>query len=189
MYQLLYRMFLLLTSFAITPAFAADTYVLDSKHTYVLWHINHFGFSNPSGKWMAEGTLVLDEAKPQNSKLDVLIHVDSLSTGLPELDEHLKAKTFFDVGQFPNAIFVSDKIDVSGKTAKVHGMLTVHGISKPLTLNVRLNKIALSPITEKMTAGFSATAQLKRSAYGMSTFLPNLSDNVNLDIEAEAIKK
>src|SRR5580692_6617021 len=59
----------------IFPAYATETYTLDPLHSYVLWHINHFGFSNPSGKWLANGTLVLDQAKPQNSKVNVTIHL------------------------------------------------------------------------------------------------------------------
>ncbi len=176
--------------FFVTSAQAApETYTLDNTHSYVMWHISHFGFSNPAGKWMADGTLTLDEANPQNSKINVTINVDSMDTGIPKLETHLKSAEFFDVTKFPTATFVSDKVIVTGKdTAKVQGMLTVHGVTKPLTLNVKLNKLAISPITNKKTAGFTATATLKRSDYGMSAFLPGLSDTVKLDIEAEATK-
>src|SRR5580658_5645730 len=88
--------FLMLTSFSYR-AFAAgvETYTLDPQHTYVLWHINHFGFSNPSGKWLvAEGTVKLDQAKPQNSSVNAVIHVADVVTGIPELDDHLKKQVF-----------------------------------------------------------------------------------------------
>lgn len=166
---------------------AADTYTLDPNHTYVLWHINHFGFSNPSGKWMAQGTLVLDEANPQNSKVNVNINLATIVTGIKELDEHLQSPLFFDVKQYPTATFVSDKVDVTGKnTAKVHGILTLHGASKPITLDVTLNKIGISPITNKKTVGFTATTQLLRSDFGITTLLPGISDEVNINIESEA---
>ena len=169
---------------------AAETYTVDPSHSYVMWHINHFGFSNPSGKWMAEGTLVLDEANPKNSKVDILIPVADVITGIPKLDEHLKSADFFDIAKFPTATFVSNKVELTGKkTAKVFGTLTVHGISKPLTLNVVLNKLAESPISKKMTAGFTATTTIKRSDFGMSTYTPGLSDEVKLEIEVEAQKK
>lgn len=169
---------------------AADTYKIDSSHTYVLWHISHFGFSNPSGKWTAEGTLILDEAKPQNSKVNVTIPVSKMITGDPELDKHLNGKTFFDTAQYPTATFVSDKVDVRNKKmAKVHGTLTLHGISKPITLYVTLNKIGINPIKNKKTAGFSAKAELKRSDFDMNTLLPGLGDKVKLDIEVEAVKE
>jgi polyisoprenoid-binding protein YceI len=172
-----------------TPLLAADTYTLDPNHTYVMWHINHFGFSNPSGKWMADGSLTLDEAKPENSKVNVIIHTDMLTTGLPELDKHLKSPLFFDVQKFPTAKFVSTKVDVTSKTtATVTGNLTVHGVTKPVTLDVTLNKTGVNPISNKPSAGFSATGKIQRSDFGISAYLPGLSDEVVLDIQAEAFK-
>jgi polyisoprenoid-binding protein YceI len=163
-----------------------ETYQLDPNHTYVLWHINHFGFSNPSGKWLANGTLNIDEKKPQDSKVNVTINVASIDTGIPALDEHLKTKAFFDAQQFPTATFVSDKVTVTGKdTAKVAGMLTVHGVTKPVTLDVTLNKIGINPISEKKAIGFSAKTAIKRSDFGMDTLEPGLGDEVKINIEAE----
>lgn len=102
---------LLSTLFCANPVFSADNYTLDPMHTAVLWHINHFGFSNPSGKWMASGTLVLDEAAPKNSKVNATIQTANIITGIPELDKHLSGPLFFDVKQFPTATFVSTKIE------------------------------------------------------------------------------
>lgn len=169
------------------PVFAADKYTLDNSHSYVVWQINHFGFSNPSGKWMVDGTVLLDETKPANSKVDVTIRVDSLVTGIPKLDEHLKSKDFFDTEQFKTATFVSDKVDVTGKnSAKVLGKLTVHGVTKPVTLNVTMNKLGVSPVSGKKTVGFTASTVLKRSDFGIDKYLPGLSDEVKISIEAEA---
>ncbi len=168
---------------------AAETYTLDPTHTYVQWRISHFGFSHPSGKWLATGTLVLDEAKPENSKVKVVIRTADIVTGIPKLDEHLKGPLFFDVAKFPTATFVSDKIDVTGKnTAKVSGTLTLHGVSKPMTLDVVLNKVGENPITNKMAAGFSAVAKIKRSDFGIIALAPGVGDEVQLNIEAEAQK-
>lgn len=166
---------------------AAETYKLDSGHTYVLWHISHFGFSNPSGKWYANGTLVLDEAKPQNSKVDVIINTADINTGIAKLDEHLKGKDFFNVDQFPTATFVSNKVNVTGKnTAKVQGTLTLHGVAKPVTLDVTLNKAGMSPVSNKKTVGFTASTKIKRSDFGITAYLPGLGDEVKINIEAEA---
>ena len=173
--------------FAIPVQATPENYTLDPNHTYVLWHIDHFGFSNPSGKWMAKGTLVLDETKPQNSKLNVTIDVSTIVTGISELDKHLQTEDFFDVKQFPTATYNSNKIVITGKkSANVFGVLKMHGISKPIVLNVKLNKIGLNIITNKKTAGFSATLTLKRSDFNLTTLLPGLSDEVKLNIEAEA---
>jgi len=163
-----------------------ETFTLDPMHSAVSWSINHFGFSNPSGKFTgATGTLTLDEDKPENSKVDVKIAISSLVTGLPKLDEHLSSKDFFDVAQFPTAAFVSDKVTVTGKdTATVSGVLTLHGVAKPVTLDVKLNKIGEN-MMKKKTAGFSLTTTLKRSDFGMNAYLPALGDEVKIGIESE----
>ena len=171
------------------PVQAAETLILDPQHTYILWHIKHFGFSTQAGKWYVSGTLVLDKEKPQNSKVNATIQVADMITGIPELDKHLKGKLFFDVEQFPTATFVSNKVVVTGKTtAKVYGMLTVHGISKPVTLDVSLNKAGMNPINDKMTVGFTAFTKIKRSDFAINTLIPGLADEVTIDIEAEAYK-
>lgn len=173
----------------ILTANATDSYTFDPNHTYVQWNINHFGFSNPSGKWMVNGTLVLDPMKPENSIVNATIDVGSIVTGIPELDEHLKSLLFFDTVKFPTASFVSNKVELTGKTtAKVYGILTVHGISKPIILDVTLNKIGVNPINDKDTVGFTATTTLMRSDFGITTLLPGLSDEVKIYIQAEANK-
>ena len=166
---------------------AAETYTLDASHTAVTFHINHFGFSNPSGKFMnVEGSVTLDEKDPAKSSVEVTIPVAKLETGVPKLNEHLMTKDFFDVATYPTAIFKSDKVEVTGaSTAKVTGNLTLHGVTKPVTLDVTLNKIGEN-MMKKKTAGFSATATLKRSDFGITTYIPNLGDDVKLDIESEA---
>jgi len=171
----------------VAPAMAADTYKLDPAHTAVVWHINHFGFSNPSGKFMnADGTVTLDEKNPAASSVNVTIPIATIDSGIAKLDEHLKTKDFFDVATFPTATFASDKVEITGKdTAIVHGTLTLHGVSKPVDLTVKLNKIGEN-MMKKPTAGFTATATIKRSDFGMTTYLPALGDEIKLDIESEA---
>src|SRR5260221_7118981 len=185
-----YCLLLVLICFPAAFVFAADNYTLYPMHTAVLWHINHFGFSNPSGKWMASDNLVLDEAKPNNSKVDAVIQVGDIVTGIPELDKHLRGPLFFDVKQFPTAKFVSDKVEkTSKKSAMVYGTLTLHGVSKPVKLLVMLNKIGKNPVSDKMSVGFTAVTKIKRSDFGIVTYLPGLSDEVIINIEAEANKQ
>jgi len=167
---------------------AAEVYKLDPNHTAVLWQIDHFGFSQPSGKWMVtEGRLVLDKNKPEEDKVSATIQVADVVTGVPELDKHLKGTLFFDVGKYPQATFESTKVVAMGKTkAKVYGNLTLHGVTKPIVLNVTFNKAGINPITNLPSVGFSATTQLKRSDFGITTLLPSVGDTVNINIQAEA---
>lgn len=187
MLRKLFFLLALFSSFILTAQAATKTYTLDPAHTHVLWHISHFGFSNPSGKWFANGTLIIDESKPKDSKLNVIIQVGDIVTGIPKLDEHLKSADFFDVAKFPTATFVSDKVVSTGKdSAKVYGTLTLRGISKPVVLQVKLNNKGISPVSNKPTLGFSATTKVNRSDFGMTTYLPGLGNEVKIDIEAEA---
>ncbi len=178
------------------PAFAADSYTLDPSHTAVVWHINHFGFSKPSGKFTnITGTLTLDVKNLAASTITATIPVDSLVTGIAKLDEHLRSKDFFDLATYPTASFTSTKVtfrgsnastrDGGGSIATVEGTLTLHGVTKPVTLDVVLNKIGVN-MFKKKTAGFSATTTIKRSDFGMTTYLPGLGDEIRLEIESEA---
>lgn len=179
---------LLALSFATSAQAAAETYKLDPMHTQVVWNINHFGFSNPAGKFASiDGTLVLDEAKPENSKVNATITIANLFTGLDKLNEHMLSPMFLDNAKFPTATFVSDRVVLtSATTATVSGTLTLHGVSKEVTLDVKLNKIGDNPIIKKKTAGFSATTVLKRSDFGITAYLPGLGDDVKIAIETEA---
>jgi len=165
----------------------AEQFTLDSQHSYVLWEIEHLGFSKQVGKWYVDGFVLLDKEHPEKSKVEATVNIANIVTGLPELDKHLKSKEFFDVAQFPKATFVSNKVDViNNTTAKVTGTLTLHGVTKPVTLMVKMNKIGKNIINDKMSAGFTATTTLKRSDFGMNALLPALGDEVTIQIGAEA---
>lgn len=166
---------------------AAEKFVLDDKHSYVHWQIKHMGFSDQTGKWYVQGMVYLDKEDPKKSSVNVTIDMDKLVTGLPDLDKHLKSADFFDVARFPTSTFVSKKVQVLNKTsAIVYGTLTLHGISKPVKLMVTLNKVGESPVTHRMTAGFSASTTIKRSEFGINRYLPSLGDDVVIKIGAEA---
>ncbi len=167
------------------PLFAGE-YKLDPAHTSVTFHIGHFGFSYPSGKWMANGTVEFDPNAPEKSKVNADIDIASVLTGIPELDKHLKGKEFFEVEKFPKATFVSTNVKVENhQVTEITGDLTVHGVTHPVTLKITQNKIGTNPLNDRPTIGFSAEGSLKRSDFGIITLLPNLSDEVKLNIEAE----
>ncbi len=177
-----------LLSCAVPARAAVQTFIIDPGHTSATWSVGHMGFSTFTGKLPnITGTLMLDEEKPENSKIDVKIDTNAVLSGVVKLDEHLKGGDFFNVAKFPAATFVSDKVEVTGKdTAKVTGTLTLLGVSKPVTLDVKLNKVGEHPMMKKKWVGFDATATVKRSEFGMNYGVPNVSDEVKLQIEAEA---
>jgi polyisoprenoid-binding protein YceI len=171
---------------------AADTYEIDTAHTHVGFQTSHFGYSETYGVFKnVAGTLTLDEAKPEASKVDVTIDVASIDTANEKRDEHLKGKDFFDVAQYPTMSFKSTKVEVTGKdTANVTGDLTLHGVTKPVGLVVKLNKAAESPMRKgTFVAGFSALGKLKRSDFGIKTYVPMIGDEVTIAISTEAVRK
>jgi len=182
------KKFLLIFLFAFS-ANAAELYQFDPFHTTVSWSANHFGFSNVTGKFVgAEGKISLDEKNPQSSSIAVIINIDSLDTGIAKLDTHLRSHDFFDLENFPTAKFVSNSIVVKSKNrALVKGDLTLRGVTKPVTLDVKLNKSGVGMMTQKKTMGFSATTKIKRSDFGMTYALPGVSDEVKLEIESEVM--
>lgn len=178
----------LLVSAYIMPAHAAQRYMLDPNHTQITWHASHMGFSFPTGKFIVvAGSVVLDEEKPEMSTVEATIVTSGISTGIEKFDTHLKSPDFFDVERFPSAIFKSESVQMTGEhTANVKGTLTLLGISKPVTLEVTLNKLDIMPMVQKKVAGFSAKTVLKRSDFGMKYALPMVGDDVAITIEAEA---
>lgn len=180
---------ILLCTLALPAKASTEDYTFDAAHTYVLWHVNHFGFSDLSGKWMANGQIAFDEKTPQNSKVNVTIAMADLVTGIPKLDTHLKSADFFDVKKFPTATFVSDKIEmITPDTGEIYGTLNVHGVSKPIILKTKLNKSGIHPMSKKKALGFTATTEFKRSDFGVGLHSPDVSDTVKIEIQAEAYK-
>ena len=174
------------------PAQAApETYEFDSSHTNIVWFASHFGFSKSSGQFVRhDGTVTVDEAAPENSNVDITIYTDSLVTGLDDFDAHLKNEDFFNVEEHPEARFVSKSVEMTGEnTAKVTGDFTMLGVTKPLVLDVVMNKKGTNPFNKKEMIGFSAKGTIVRSEYGMTYGLPGVSDEVELIIEAEAVKE
>ena len=171
---------------ATAPAFAADTYKLEPTHTSVTFQWTHFGFSHPSGKFMnADGSVTLDQANPANSSVNVSFAIAGVATGVPALDKEFQEAAWFDAAKYPTATFKSTKVAVTGKTtADVTGDLTIHGITKPVTLHVALNQVGQE--MGKATAGFTATGAINRSDFGIGAYVPAVSDKIDLYIEAEA---
>lgn len=176
---------------ASTSALAAPTtYTLDAGHTQVVFAWNHLGFSNPTAQFgKIEGTLNFDPAAPTKSTLAVTIALASVNSNVPKLDEHLRDADYFDVAKFPEATFKSTKVEQGSSADKltVTGDLTLHGVTKPVVLDVTINKVGKHPMRDAQAAGFDATATLKRSDFGIDKYVPNISDDIKLRITTEAI--
>jgi polyisoprenoid-binding protein YceI len=170
-------------------ALAADSYTIDPAHTFPGFEINHLGFSNMRGTFnTTSGKIVLDPLGRAGS-IDAVIDVSSVTTGQAKRDEHLRSPDFFDVAKYPTMTFKSTKLKYNGNSlVSADGDLTLHGVTKPVSLTVTNFHCAANPISKKPTCGGNATATIKRSEFGISTYVPAISDEVKISIEVEAIK-
>jgi polyisoprenoid-binding protein YceI len=160
------------------------TYKVEPYHTQVTFTLSHFGLSEFSGFFSgAAGTLTLDPANPGKDQLDVTIPVASVLTTVPKLTGELKDEKWFDAAKYPTAEFKSTKITLAGAaSAIISGTLTLHGVTKPITLKAHLVGAGTNPIDKAYTVGFAATGTIKRSQFGVSTFVPYVGDDVHLTI-------
>ena len=174
---------------ASASAFAApQTFNIDPNHTQVSFTYNHFGFSNPTGRLEdIKGTVIVDQADWAKSSVSVTMPLNGLHTGVPKLDEHLKTPDFFDAAKFPDVTFKSTKVTKTGAgTLDIAGDLTAHGVTRPVTLHARINKIGENKMIGSQTAGFDADATLKRSEFGLKMYVPAVSDEVHVHITVSA---
>ncbi len=176
----------LAASFA-TAAHATD-YKIDGSHTQVQFTYNHMGLSNITGRFdEVKGKFDFDAANPANSSIQVEIPMASLTTGVAKLDEHLQSPDFFDAAAFPTATFKSTQVTAAGdKKLTVAGDLTIHGVTKPVVLDVTINGNGMHPMQKVAAAGFHATTTIKRSDFGVSKYVPAVSDEVKIAITLEA---
>ena len=174
---------------ASTSAVAAGvTYKLDPNHTNVIASWNHLGYSTPSASFSGvDGTLVYDAADVTKSNVQVTLPLAGLNGFSEKFNAHLNSGDFFDSAKFPAATFKSTKVEAAGEgKLKVTGDLTVKGITKPVVLDVNLNKAAEHPMKKVPAIGFDATATVKRSDFGVGAYAPAVSDEVTLRITTEA---
>jgi polyisoprenoid-binding protein YceI len=169
----------------------ADTYTLDPNHTQVQFVWNHYGFTDLVGQFgKIEGTLEFNAADPVQSSVTATIGMASVNSNVQKLDEKLQSSDYFDVAKFPTATFKSTKVEKAATPdhLKVTGDLTLHGVTKPVTLDVTVTKVGQQPLRKAAAAGFEATTTLKRSDFGITTYLPMAADEVKIHIAAEAVE-
>ncbi|WP_035484873.1 YceI family protein [Geminicoccus roseus] len=169
-------------------AHAAEPWTIDESHTAITFTVDHFGYSTVHGFFREfDGELTLDPEAPQASEVAFTIQADSIDTLHDKRDDHLKSADFLDVGQYPTITFQSTNVETVGDdAAKVTGDLTIKGVTKPVVLDVRLNKLEPSPMTQAPTAGFTATTVIKRSDFGVSTYVPAVGDELTVRIDTES---
>ena len=170
----------------------SSTWAIDTAHSQSDFQIRHLGVSNVRGAITGvKGTIVLDEKDITKSKVDATLDASTVNTGTDARDKHLKSPDFFDVAQFPTITFKSTSVTKVGDKLQLVGDLTLHGVTKSVTLDVDGPSAPQKGQGGKTISGFSASGLIKRSDFGFGTKFapPALSDEVKFTIDLEIDKQ
>ena len=184
---------LLLTTTLLSPAFAAEEeYLIDTEgaHAFVQFRIKHLGYSWLYGRFNDfGGTFTYDEADPSKSQVAVTINTASIDSNHAERDKHLRSKDFLDVGKYPEATFKSTSYEVTGPDeATLTGDLTLHGVTKPVTIDVR--QIGSGPDPwGGYRRGFEGTTTIELADFGIVKDLGPASRELELTLSVEGVRQ
>lgn len=172
----------------------AVKYEIDNDHTHIVWQVDRFGFAKTIGTFAdITGTLMLDEAAPQTSSVEASITLAGLRSDMAQREDIVRGGFWLDAGNYPTITFTSTKVTITNaegdaqKTARVEGLMTLKGVSAPLVMDVKLNKMAVDRVTKKEAAGFSAFGSFDRADFGVRTAIGPVGANVSFQIEVLAI--
>lgn len=176
------------TDIALAPA---GTYVLEKSHASIGFKVNHMGFADYAMRFNDfDATITLDPKAPEKSSVKATIKPASLDSNNPKLTEHTSGKDFFNVMLFPEMTFTSTKIEKTGTTTgKIHGDLTMLGVTKPVVLETTFIGGGDHTFFKKYDIGFKAKTTIKRSEFGMNYGIPMVSDDVAVEINAEFVQQ
>jgi polyisoprenoid-binding protein YceI len=164
---------------------------MEPEHTQLLFAVSHLGFSTYYGRFAgASGTLDFRPGALTASTVVVSVPVASVSTTSPELTAALKGPKWFDAARFPSLVFRSTGASVLGRDqGTVTGELTMHGVTRPVTLKVRFNGAGYNPLDHKYTVGFEASGIVHRRDFGIDAYEPLIGDDVELILSAAFEKR
>ena len=166
----------------------SGNYTIDKAHTRVQWKLSHLGTSYYIG-WFSgfDASLTFDAASPEKSVLSATVETKSVTTLDAKFNEEIAGPKFLDASKTDQIAFKSTSIEVTGpQTGKVTGDLTLHGVTKPVTLDVTFIAGMQSPMKNAYVIGFSATGTIKRSEFGITEYLDfGLGDDVTITVDTE----
>lgn len=180
-------LFAMLTSISLSSM--AQTYNVEPNHTFPSFEADHMGISFWRGKFTkSSGKIVLDRAAKSGS-IDITVDTSSVDFGHAKMNEHAKGADLFNVAKFPTATFKSKSLKFDGdKLVSAEGEFTLLGVTKPLTLTINKFKCIEHPMMKREVCGADASAEFKRTDFGMNYATPRFAPEVKLAIQVEAIK-
>jgi polyisoprenoid-binding protein YceI len=164
------------------------TWALDTWHTQLGFTVRHLGISTVRGlfKEYDGGVTVAEDG---TASISLTAAMTSVATGNDGRDSHLQGPEFFDSANHPNLSFESTSIESDGASGVVHGNLTIRGVTKPIALATTFNGTGTFPLDNTFHAGFTATGSFNRTDFGVSYGVPLVSDEVQLVLDVQLVKK
>ena len=180
----------LLAALSAGPALAGERFAIDPNHTLPMFEVSHLGFSTQIGRFdRTSGEIELDREK-KTGTVRVSIAADSINMGQAKWDDHMKSEDFFNVAKFPTITYSSDAIHFEGdKPVAAEGQLTLLGVTRPVNLKIERFTCGVNPIVKKDLCAADIVTTLKRSEFGMSKYLPGISDEVRVRVPVEAYRE
>ncbi len=172
----------------------AGSYTIDSDHSSVQFSIGHAGIALVNGAFTkVSGSFSFDPRNPKADKADVTVQVDSLTTYLPARDKMLTGSAFLDAAQYPTMHFVGTRYVPHGPRGGVlHGELTLHGVTHPVSFRVRLIGAGDVPSLPKpwggYLTGFVADGVIDRTQFGIDTYSAGIGHKVHVRVALESVR-
>ena len=180
------------TGFAAEPKILEGEYSVDSAHSKVGFEVSHLVISTVEGKFDTYAGKITMGKKLDQTQFSADIKADGIDTGNADRDKHLKSPDFFDAAKFPSITFKSTKVSGPANDLAIKGDLTIHGVTKSITLKGKYNGVAVDP-WGNTKIGLSAQGKISRKEFGLAWSKvveagPVVGDEVTLDLKVEAAK-
>jgi polyisoprenoid-binding protein YceI len=176
--------------FAAPPSRAAESFTVDPIHSSVLFRVKHFDAGYIYGRFnQYSGTFAFDDKNPADCKLEMEVKIDSIDSANADRDKHLKGPDFFSAKEFPTMSFKATSMKASDeKNYEVTGDLTIHGVTKQVTVNLERIGTVKDPRSGKPRTGWETMFTIKRSDFGMKFGVPAIGDEVRVIVAIEGIQ-
>ena len=189
------KLFIIAAAFIALTAFtlANNTWKNDPPHSQLGFTVSHLGIADISGTFN-DFTVIVTSAKADfsDASFDLTAKIASIDTRVEQRNEHLKTADFFDAEKYPTLTFKSTAIKSAGKNKyKLTGDLTLHGLTKPVTLDLLYRGTTENPMSKKQTTGFQVSGIIKRSDFGVGSKFPAplVSDEVQIKADGEFVQE
>jgi len=175
---------------AVSTCAGADTWQIDPMHTAAQFSVRHMGISTVRGAFTkVSGSVQYDPADPSKTVIDVTIDAASIDTRVTMRDNDLRGTNYFDVAKFPTLTFKSKRVEAAGSgKLKVIGDLTIHGVTKEVTLEIEGPSEPMKDPRGNVHMGASATTKINRKDYGVSGGAMMVGDEIPITIDVEMVR-